>query len=64
MVPENKVKKDDKKYAMADVESVVSAGECTGMLPAMTEDDDALCRMMHVHAQPRRGKKPQGLDEM
>lgn len=44
--------------AMEAAESVVSAGECTGMMPAMTEDgEETVCRMLRVHEQPERGKK-------
>ena len=41
-----------------DVESVASANEWTGMLPAMPADEDTqpVRRMMNVHPQPKPGK--------
>ena len=39
-----------------DVETVASANEWTGMLPAMPADEDTqpVRRMMNVHPQPKR----------
>ena len=41
-----------------DVETVASANEWTGMLPAMPADEDTqpVRRMMNVHPQPKPGK--------
>ena len=41
-----------------DMETVASANEWTGMLPAMPADEDPqpVRRMMNVHPQPKPGK--------
>ena len=44
---------------MDETENVVSACECTGMLPARDDENETLCRMLNVHPQPaRKEKKP------
>lgn len=51
--------KAERRQQTDGTDAVVSACECTGMLPSMPEEEkeETVCRMMHVHAQPRRRKK-------
>ena len=51
--------KVDGRRGIDETDSVASCCECTGMMPAAPpEDDDAtVCRMLHVHPEPRRTAK-------
>ena len=48
------------RRSIDETDPIVSACECTGMLPAQPEDglDACVCRMMNVHPQQKRQKKP------
>ena len=55
--------KVDSRRSIDETDPVVSACECTGMLPAKPEDgeDACVCHMMNVHPQPKRTKKEKKL---
>lgn len=55
--------KVDGHRGIDETDPVVSACECTGMLPAKSEEgeDTAVCHMMNVHPQPHRRKKEKKL---
>ena len=55
--------KVDGRRSIDETDPVVSACECTGMLPVKTEEgeDTCVCHMMNVHPQLRRTKKEKKL---
>lgn len=55
--------KVDGHRGIDETDPVVSACECTGMLPAKSEEgeDTTVCHMMNVHPQPKRRPKEKKL---
>lgn len=55
--------KTDGRRGIDETDSVASACECTGMLPAKPEEGEntAVCHMLNVHPQPKRAKKEKKL---
>ena len=55
--------KVDGRRSIDETDSVASACECTGMLPAKTEEGEntTVCHMMNVHPQPKRRAKEKKL---
>ena len=51
--------KIDGRRGIDETDPVVSACECTGMLPAKPEEgeDTTVCHMMNVHPQPKCPKR-------
>ena len=51
--------KTDGRQGIDETDPVVSACECTGMMPAQPEEggDAAVCRMLRVHPEPKRPRK-------
>lgn len=53
----------DGRKGIDETDPIVSASECTGMLPAKSEEgeDTTVCHMMNVHPQMRRTKREKKL---